>query len=367
MTPPNADSAPIFVVGTGRSGTTLLRLMINAHPRIHLTHEASFYIGRQFIPKRFSASDWMELYFKSFPFAWLRVHPDIIRAEVKRMHPEGAAREHIGDVYRAIMLSKAKQRGCPRYGDKTPFHASYIGTILKDFPDARIIHILRDPRPTCLSLKDMPWAPGSWILNNRYMSRLAKEVAPYRDRIHELRLEDLLEDPESQMRAVLEYVGEAWDERVLNHVAHIPEDDVPPFPWLLTATRPRGAVKKRSWLETMPPEWIRQVEHRNRYWFENYGYPLAELDNEPTWWQRRKAILADVPELLRFLRRFIPLARRLGSVNPPDASEAQHRLLQLNPTAWERYPDFVFPERPRLEALPKPGPSTTSAVPTPPS
>ena len=84
---PNSDDAPIFVVGTGRSGTTLLRLMLNAHPRIHLTHEASFYVGRQFLPRRFSASDWLELYFKSFSFAWLMIHPEEVREDLARTHP----------------------------------------------------------------------------------------------------------------------------------------------------------------------------------------------------------------------------------------------------------------------------------------
>ena len=40
------DEAPVFVVGTGRSGTTLLRQMLDAHPRIHVTHEAAFYFYR---------------------------------------------------------------------------------------------------------------------------------------------------------------------------------------------------------------------------------------------------------------------------------------------------------------------------------
>ena len=39
----SVDESPIFVIGTGRSGTTLLRQMLNAHPRIHITHEAGFY------------------------------------------------------------------------------------------------------------------------------------------------------------------------------------------------------------------------------------------------------------------------------------------------------------------------------------
>ena len=346
---PNPDDAPIFVVGTGRSGTTLLRLMLNAHPRIHLTHEASFYVGRQFLPRRFTASDWLELYFKSFSFAWLLIHPDEVREDLAKTHPDGAPKDAFPDAYRSIMRAKAAHYSRPRYGDKTPFHASYVGKMLSEFPDARVIHILRDPRPTILSLRDMPWAPRSWILNNRYLHRLAKELAPHRDKIHEVRLEDLLADTEHEMRAILEFVDEPWDERVLKHTEHAPLDDVPPFPWLLTATKERGSTPKRDWRERIPAAWIRQIEKRNAIYFDNYGYERATLEEEPSFFDRMRAVFADMPEARRFLARFIPLARKLGSTSPPSVAEAQRRLLDLNPGAWELYPDLVMPERPEVE------------------
>jgi len=346
---PNPDDAPIFVVGTGRSGTTLLRLMLNAHPNIYLTHEASFYVGRQFVPRRFSASDWLELYFQSFSFAWLLIHPDEVREDLARTHPGGAPRSAFPDAYRSIMRAKAAHYSKPRYGDKTPFHASYVGLMLREFPDARVIHITRDPRPTILSLRDMPWAPRSWILNNRYLHRLTKDIAAHREKIHEVRLEDLLADPEREMRTMLEFVDEPWDERVLDHTRHAPLDDVPPFPWLLTATKPRGSTPRRDWRERIPPAWIRQIEKLNAPYFDNYGYERAVLEHEPSFLERMRAVFGDLPQARRFLVRFIPLARKLGSTRPLSMEEAQRRLLDLNPEAWASYPGFELPARPKVE------------------
>ena len=51
------DKSPIFVIGMGRSGTTLLRQMLSAHPRIHNTHEAFFYAYAQGTPDDVSASE----------------------------------------------------------------------------------------------------------------------------------------------------------------------------------------------------------------------------------------------------------------------------------------------------------------------
>ena len=66
---PELDSSlsPIFVVGTGRSGTTLLRTMLNAHPRIYLTHEASFYVA-EVAARRLDGRAWLERYFESPSF-----------------------------------------------------------------------------------------------------------------------------------------------------------------------------------------------------------------------------------------------------------------------------------------------------------
>ncbi len=73
--------APIFIVGTGRSGTTLLRLMRNAHPRIHLTHEASFYPGtRRPLRRAAGGQEWLDVYLRSFAFRWLGIHAADVRA-----------------------------------------------------------------------------------------------------------------------------------------------------------------------------------------------------------------------------------------------------------------------------------------------
>ena len=243
------------------------------------------------------------------------------------------------------MRCKARQFGRPRYGDKTPFHSSHLKRIFRDFPDARVVHIVRDPRATVASLRKMPWAPASYVLNNFYCRQQLKETEPFAGRMHELRLEDLLADPEAAMRAVLDFVGEPWDARVLDHVRHAPPDDVPPFPWLLTATEKRG-TSRSNWRTELPPAWVRLIERRNRRGMRRYGYERFPLEREPGWWERTRHVLRDLPEVRRFLVRFVPLTRRMLSARPPTAAEAQERLLALNPDAWRHYPGFVSPQPP---------------------
>ena len=202
MPQPDPDRAPILVIGTGRSGTTLLRLLLNAHPRIYLTHEASFYLIRSGL------------------------------------------------------------------------------------------------RATVASLLRMPWAASSVSLNSLFCLMRLREIRPFSGRIHEIRLEDLLIDTERVMRGVLEFVGEPFDDAVLDHVHHAPLDDVPPFPWFSTAkSAVRPPTGEPSWMRQLDPTWIRNIEQVHRSTMDRYGYQRAELDPEPGIAARQRARLADLPEI----------------------------------------------------------------------
>jgi hypothetical protein len=349
---PAPDAAPIFVVGSGRSGTTLLRLMLNAHPRIYLTHEASFWLVQHHLATRSSAEEWLATYFDSFNFAWLDLDPALVRAEL----PRNPTRTDLPDAYRAVMRVKARSYGKPRYGDKTPWHAVKLAELFRDFPDARVIHIVRDPRAAIASLMKMPWGSSSYTVATWFCKKQVEGVEPFRERICEVRLEDLLAEPRATMEQVLAFVGEPWDERVLDHARHAPTDDVPPLPWYLPATEQRGSVQ-RARREPLPDAWTRIVERRQRTILERYGYAPAELAHEPRFPARLAAFLRDVPEALRFLRRFLPGIRRWER-HPPSAADAQRFFFDLNPRAWEQWPGFAIPDPPRQgerrEATPVP-------------
>src|SRR5512143_1138477 len=106
------DDSPIFIIGTGRSGTTLLRQMMNAHPRIHITHEAGFYSYARHAPPGSDARQWLERYFETYSFRWLRLDREVVRAAL----PAETSLERLNDICRVIMREKARQAGKVRYG-----------------------------------------------------------------------------------------------------------------------------------------------------------------------------------------------------------------------------------------------------------
>ena len=279
------DRHPIFVVGTGRSGTTLLRMMLNAHPRIHLTHEASFYLLGG-LPRGASPQDWLDRYLKTAAFAWLRLAPKDVRRAV------GSRPTSVASIIREMMILQARRHGKERYGDKTPLHAAKLRQICEDFPNARVVNVLRDPRGGIASLSRMPWAASSIGLNLAFYAAGWRAVRPFRHRLYEVRLEDLIERPEETLRGVLDFLGEEFSPEILRHHEAAPVDDLPPFPWFDGAKRP---IAKRdgppAWQRDLPSPWTRSSQLAAAPWtWDPKASPTPPMTctpagcGSPWWW-----------------------------------------------------------------------------------
>jgi hypothetical protein len=346
----NIDDAPIFIIGTGRSGTTLLRQMLNAHPRIHITHEAAFYSYARHAPPHVSASQWLERYFETYSFAWLGLDPKQVRAAIAADLP----RDRIVDAYCAILKLKAQQKGRVRWGDKNPLDTHNLAQIFADFRDPRVIYITRDPRPTVQSFNRMPFGTSSALFNCLLCRLQFDHIRPYFDRMLEVRLEDLTRDPSTVLHTILRFVGEPWHDAVLDHVNRSAHDDVPPLPWFVGATA-EHANQRRSeghWQDGMDPAWIRLIEHFNRDAMTRYGYAPAKLSTEPGLLAQGGALLRDLPHMFSAGYRLLTFARRLDrhfrGKQFLDPQEGLEKNVSLNPAAWRHYPNFRLPPVPKL-------------------
>lgn len=337
------DRSPIHVIGSGRSGTTLLRMMLSAHPAIHLTHEASFYVWEGLWGRR--AIDGLTAYYLQSPhFRWLGLDPSEVVAQVPRPLTTDTRR----DLYAAVMRAAAARHGKRRWGDKTPSHSASLGRIFADWPDARVIRIVRDPRGTVHSLTRMPWATGSLVAASGFCEIERHQVAPYRDRILQIRLEDLMTDAEGTMRRVLDFVGEPWDDAVLDHPHHAP-DDLPPVPWFARALEPRGTSPRPSWRRDWSPTEIRLVERMNKETMAEFGYPPDPLDTEPSAAARWARWARDLPEVGRGLWVAIRLALLARDPATFDGPAQKALFRRLNPAAWAALPGFDgIPDSPPL-------------------
>jgi hypothetical protein len=347
------DRAPIFVVGNGRSGTTLLRLMLCAHPRIYIAHEATFYLWDGRLPRSMPRREMIGFYLQSRVARWLGIDPTRVMDQL----PDPLPPDRMNVAYAAIMREKAAQYGRPRYGDKTPGNAWCLDRIYRDFPDARVVRIVRDPRGNVESLLRMPFGSASVLANAVMLQSEQKSCEPYRDRILTIRLEDLLSDGRTVMGKVLDFIGEPWDDRVLDHAHHLPDNnDMPPHPWLESSARDRAAPSGPQW-KSLSPAQIRLIEQVTRGRMKAGGYTPAVLDPDPGWLAVLAERLRQTPEAMRFAVIAARIGFRLRKPAAYDTESTNDLFRQLNPGSWVRYPSLggqLVPEPPPRRALPAP-------------
>jgi hypothetical protein len=210
-----AGIAPIFVVGAVRSGTTLLRLMLNEHPDIAIPSESHF-IGpllRTFGIHATLSDDTLERALQIVLDCpeWQRDFghtPAELRAAVGSQ-PLSMA-EFLDRVFRLEVGSATA-----KWGDKTPANMRWVGSLLECFPNAQVVAIVRDPRDVYLSLisvkwlGDDPWTIGRYLAHSGGMLReWIASCAP--GRLHVLRYEDLVADSEATLRRLCAGLGLAF-------------------------------------------------------------------------------------------------------------------------------------------------------------
>ena len=213
---------PIFVLGVGRSGTTLLALMLDAHSKIAIPHESHFMIP--YYNKKESFGDLtqnknkIKLLKSIFNEPYIRewdCQISIDDMDLKSIcNLEGA----ICQIYQLY----AKHFNKDIWGDKTPIYISDIPILNKMFPTARFIHIIRDGRDVALSIMRMWWGANDFMSaiqywkDTVYCARKMLNMLP-NDRFIELKYEDLVANPKQELSRVVNFLGIEYEDTMLEY------------------------------------------------------------------------------------------------------------------------------------------------------
>lgn len=202
---------PIFVGGAGRSGTTLMRVILDSHPQIACGPELKV------IPR--VCQMWEE-----FQTAFL---PTLKEYSLKR--------RDINALFRQLVLGLLEkyqeQSGKARIAEKSPNNVFYFDHLHFLFPDSPLLHIIRDGRDVVCSLLQMDWRNPKTGQRLEYTQdagkaaqywgraiqagRAARQKPSLAGRYLEVRYEELVSKPEETLRPVFEFLGEPWDPVVL--------------------------------------------------------------------------------------------------------------------------------------------------------
>jgi hypothetical protein len=214
---------PILVLGCPRSGTTLLRLMLNAHPRLAIPPETRFVLPVYFGRRRFG--DLREAENRRKLAEFLTGKPALRFAD-HDTDPAATtaaiidAPGTVGSALAAVFAQYAARFDKPRWGDKLPTYIEHVRPLLQMFPDAHLIHVIRDGRDCVGSLKRQEWskrstpdAIGVWNRAVDYGNK-ARAWVPA-SQWHEIRYEELVADPEVKLQELCRFLDEDFVDDML--------------------------------------------------------------------------------------------------------------------------------------------------------
>jgi tetratricopeptide (TPR) repeat protein len=248
-------SPPIFIVGFPRSGTTLLDTLLMNLPNLHVLEEMP-------------------------PFEEV----ETALGGHKRLASLESAE---ANALRSLYFERVGALSPPGPGqtivDKFPLHMARIAPVHRLFPDAKVVFVERHPCDVVLScfmsnfalnraMRCFTTLEGAARLYDTVLDAWTRASSLLPIRVHRLRYERLIADPEAEMRALLDFLGLAWDEKVLDNQA---------------AAAKRTHIATASYKQVTEPLYARSVGRWERYrdqmapvlpilapWAERLGYRL---------------------------------------------------------------------------------------------
>jgi hypothetical protein len=216
----NADAfnGPLFIIGTGRSGTKLLRDLLNRNPGIGIpTAETGFlpYMIDQFGDPPNSADGSLQLdeFYKTFSrtnfFWYMRREGRVLSKQYLKQMNE---LKSWSSIFESILRFYAPpgRHDAFIWGDKTPgsTHISYMILLKTIFPNSKFLHIVRDPRDVCLSMK-RAWGKSLYRAASNWREQVdlaRRNSRRYSEDYKEVLYESLLADPESVLQSICEFL-----------------------------------------------------------------------------------------------------------------------------------------------------------------
>lgn len=323
---------PIFIGACPRSGTTLLRTMLNTHPEIAIPRETKVLpfawehrlnwrrVQRPAVRERFGRV--------IFEADWTRADRFETKSDdaVERLR---TAPPTLGSLVGTCYVMYAEATGKKRWGDKRPMYARFLDAVFTFFPDAQYINLVRDPRASVASMRKLGWYDGDVVPALELWVRSVKAVEPWREVLHadqylDVRYEDMVADPEAGLTRIADYLGldRATVPVMLTYHEHVDE----------TAARYHSRLNEpvsdssvRDWEQVLTPDEVALVEHVASRWMSEYGYERVAAAGPPprsllaayrshkrVMARKRMAVAASEYKRLVAHRR-VPIAARLTS------------------------------------------------------
>jgi Sulfotransferase family len=269
---------PLIVLGVRRSGTTLLRVVLDRHSELAIPDES--YFVPQLAGRQRSSIDVDAFVDDLRRIRTLRdwdVSVEDVRARLRPGMP-------LGEAIAAVYETYAADLGKSRWGDKTPMYMQHLPLLERLWPDALYVHLIRDGRDAAVSFLTMPegivtktWAhPATaadfacqWRSEVKAARALGGRVGS--DRYLEVRYEALVADPPAEIERICAFAGLTFEPGMLDYAGHV---DVSAKPHQQSLMRPPTPAL-RDWRTEFRPEDVASFETIAGDLLGELGYELA--------------------------------------------------------------------------------------------
>ena len=309
-----------LIVGCGRSGTTLLRNILDTHSKLAVAHEAHFLAPMARDREKYVTAGSLDIdAFLTDLFA----DPNFRRqgldeADLRRaLESENPA--DFSAAVRVVYAGYARAHGGkPYYGDKTPGYVKHIPLLARLFPEASFIHIIRDGRDVALAyIERDEWGPRTVSEAALYWDGRVREGRMAGERLGasrylEIKYEDLVEHPEEVLVRICDFLGLEFEPGMLSF--HEKGDR-----FAATTATPEAFTKLALPVTRGLRDWRAQMDRADVALFEALaGDLIGELGYQPsdvalTGSTRARALGARVAWMTRRARTKLGLMQRAGS------------------------------------------------------
>lgn len=271
----SSSRVSFMIVGTQRSGTTLVQRLACEIPGVRVPAETQFFneLAPRLLRRRGAPLDAtslvreLEAYSKRKNARELGIDPSLIVAGVN------GATGSVFEIFSAIVRSLAG--AATVYGEKSPLHLLWGLALGRRFPHLKFVAVVRDPRAVVASSLRLHWNTKShvvmaqwWSLDQRYLVKIHRKLGS--ERVLVLHYEDVVAHPSAARRRIAHFLGLSFDGRA--GAVALKEIALPRETWKANATDPVNPDRARAWQASLLPSQTLDITALCRRQMKALGY-----------------------------------------------------------------------------------------------
>lgn len=291
----NSNLPVFFILCKGRSGSTLLQMLLNGHPQVQVPLESRFfiYLHQKYASKTsWTAKDLNQFYKDLFLDDRFREFWKADRVQLQKALEKEPANTTFARLYKIVCLYHEFEKtkvDIQLIGDKNPVNCLFIPEIKRAFPKAKFIHLVRDPRDVCLSqitnfsIESLAIAAQKWKLFNKTVERhKAQDPSGF----FTLRYEDLVKNPEKSIKEICSFLEIDFRENMID--TNKRNRDYSQIDEALEIEKKHGNVNKPistksigKWQKNFTAEQVKKVEGIVKPLMKRYQYEPTFAETQP--------------------------------------------------------------------------------------